>query len=70
VEHPWEHSLKWADAKLVEVIANFWLVHLEKLFKQFAQRHDTLLMRADRIEVAVVFAVDSSEYEVAVLLAV
>ena len=29
VKHPWEHSLEWADAKLVKVVTHFRLIHLQ-----------------------------------------
>jgi len=43
---------------------------LEQVFEKFAQRNDGLFIRRDSLQMAQVFAIESSEDEVAVFFAV
>ena len=53
---------------MTEVIAHFRLVHLQQVFKQLAEGEDGLGVGGDGVQVAEVFAVQSSENIVTVFL--
>ena len=69
-DNPWEDCFEWTYAQLLQVVANLWLVHLKKVFKQFAQTDDSLWVRTYGIQVTEVLAVHCSEDEVAVFFTV
>jgi len=48
------------------MVAHFWFVHLEKIFKQLAETQDALRVAREGSEVAEVLAVQGPENEVAV----
>jgi hypothetical protein len=52
------------------MITNFWLIHLEKIFKKLAQTDNALRMGRNGVQVTDIFAVECSENIVTVLLAI
>ena len=69
-EDPLEGSLEWVDAKLIHVEADFRLIHLQQVFKEFAQGDDRARLRIQRHQLAVVLAEEGSKDEVALLFRV
>ena len=64
VVYPREHGLQGVDAQQVQVVADFRLICLQQVLKQLAHADDALGVRRDRLQVAQVLAVESSENEV------
>ncbi len=48
------------------MITNLWLIHLQEIFKEFAERDNTLRVRRDRVQVAKIFAPEATEDVVAI----
>ena len=67
---PWEGRLERLDAKLIHVVAHFWLVHLQQVFEQLAKGDYGLGLRRDGLQLAEVLAVHRTENEVALFLGV
>jgi hypothetical protein len=53
---------------LVQVIADFWLEHLQQVFKKFAKTDDRLIVARDGVKIAEVLAVEGTEDVVTLFL--
>lgn len=68
-EHdPWEDCLQRRDIQLTQMVAHLRLICQQQLLKKLAQTHDALRVTRERVEMTEVLAVQSPEYEVAILL--
>ena len=43
VENPWESRAKRLNTKLIQVVADLGLIHLQEVFEKLAQRYDRLV---------------------------